>query len=78
MGGTIEVGGRFPVTTDGGTMAFSHCLSAQMLQRVARGVQQIRGECRSRQVPDAEVVLCTTSGSGSCSTDVILLGAARP
>jgi acetyl-CoA acetyltransferase len=78
MGGTIETDGRFPVTTDGGTMAFSHCGSAQMLQRVARGTHQIRRECESGQVPHAEVVLCTTSGSGSCATDVVLLGAERP
>jgi acetyl-CoA acetyltransferase len=78
LGGTIEPTGRFPVTTDGGTMAFGHCGSAQMIQRVARGVHQIRGECKSKQVPDAEVVLCTTSGSGSCATDIVLLGVERP
>jgi acetyl-CoA acetyltransferase len=78
MGGTIEVGGRFPVTTDGGTMSFSHVGSAQMLQRVARSVQQLRGECPTRQVDGAEVAICTASGAGASGTDLLLLGSVRP
>ena len=40
MGGTIEPGGQYPVTTDGGVMSFSHAgASCQMLQRVIRGVR---------------------------------------
>ena len=77
--GGIAPGGRLPVTTDGGTMSFSHAgLNAQMLQRVIRGVQQVRGTCVSSQVPDAEVALCTNGGSGALFTDVMLLGATRP
>ena len=46
MGGAIEPGGQHPVTTDGGVMSFSHGGAiVQMLQRVIRGVQQLRGEC---------------------------------
>jgi acetyl-CoA acetyltransferase len=79
MGGTIEVGGEFPVTTDGGCMSFSHAgATAQLLQRVIRGVQQLRGECRSRQVDGAEVALCTGGGAGAMFTDVLLLGTVRP
>ena len=38
MGGTIEVGGKYPIVTDGGTMSFSHTGPiVQMMQRVARG-----------------------------------------
>ena len=44
--GHIAPGGRLPVTTDGGTMSFSHAgINAQLLQRVIRGVQQVRGTC---------------------------------
>jgi acetyl-CoA acetyltransferase len=79
MGGTIEVGGRFPVTTDGGTMSFSHAGSTvQLLQRVTRGVQQLRGECKSRQVENAEVAMCTNGGAGALFTDVVLLGREQP
>ena len=48
MGGAIEPGGQYPVTTDGGVMSYSHAgASVQMLQRVIRGVEQLRGDVRS-------------------------------
>jgi acetyl-CoA acetyltransferase len=79
MDGTISPSGRLPVTTDGGTMSFSHGGGAvQMLQRVVRGVHQIQGTCQSNQVRDAQVVLCSNGGSGALFNDVILLGADRP
>src|SRR3954447_19842711 len=54
--GHIAPGGRLPVTTDGGTMSYSHAgINAQQLQRVIRGVQQLRGACPTAQVPGAEV-----------------------
>jgi acetyl-CoA acetyltransferase len=77
--GHIGPGGRIPVTTDGGTMSFSHAgINAQQLQRVIRGVEQLRGECATAQVPGAEVALCTNGGSGALFTDVLLLGGERP
>jgi len=79
LGGTIEVGGQYPITTDGGLMSFSHAgAQAQMLQRPIRAVQQIRGECRSRQVEGVEVALCSSGGAGALFTDVMLLGKERP
>jgi acetyl-CoA acetyltransferase len=77
--GHVGPGGRLPVTTDGGTMSFSHAgINAQMLQRVIRGVQQVRGTCVTRQVPGAEVALCTNGGSGALFCDVMLVGSGRP
>ncbi|MEY4130887.1 MAG: hypothetical protein RLZZ31_1011 [Actinomycetota bacterium] len=77
--GAIEPGGKFPVTTDGGTMSFSHGgASVQLFQRVVRGVQQLRGECETRQVENAEIAMCTGGGSGALFTDVVLLGTERP
>ncbi|MHB8465238.1 MAG: thiolase family protein, partial [Acidimicrobiales bacterium] len=77
--GHIGPGGRIPVTTDGGTMSFSHPgISAQQLQRVIRAVQQLRGTCLTMQVPDCEVAICSNGGSGALFTDVLLLGSARP
>jgi acetyl-CoA acetyltransferase len=79
MEGNIGPDGRLPVTTDGGTMSYSHPgLNAQMLQRVIRGVQQLRGECATAQVEGAEVALCSNGGSGALFTDVLLLGTERP
>jgi acetyl-CoA acetyltransferase len=78
LDGTIGDGGRFPITTDGGTMSFSHSGSAQMLQRVARSVQQLRGTCPTRQVGGAEVALCSGTGAGALSSDVLLVGVNQP
>jgi acetyl-CoA acetyltransferase len=79
LDGTIEVGGRFPITTDGGLMSFSHGgATVQLLQRAIRGVQQLRGECVTQQVAGAEVALCSGGGAGALFTDVLLLGADRP
>jgi acetyl-CoA acetyltransferase len=75
MSGAIEPGGQYPVTTDGGLMAFSHGgAMVQLLQRAIRGVQQLRGECSSNQVDGAAVAMCTGGGAGALFTDVLLLG----
>jgi acetyl-CoA acetyltransferase len=77
--GHIGPDGRLPVTTDGGTMSFSHPgINAQQLQRVIRGVEQLRGTCATTQVAGAEVALCSNGGSGALFTDVLLLGKERP
>ncbi|MFI0356966.1 thiolase family protein [Actinomadura sp. 9N407] len=73
--GQIDITGDFPVTTDGGTMSFSHAGSSpQMLQRVVRGVQQLRGEAGPLQVQGAEVALCSGGGAGALFNHVTLLG----
>jgi hypothetical protein len=60
-------------------MSFSHPgINAQQLQRVIRGVEQLRGTCASRQVEGAEVALCSNGGSGALFCDVMLLGKERP
>lgn len=77
--GGIGPGGSFPVTTDGGTMSYSHPgANAQQLQRVIRGVEQLRGTCETAQVAGAEVALCTNGGSGALFTDVMVLGREQP
>jgi acetyl-CoA acetyltransferase len=77
--GNIAPGAQLPVTTDGGTMSFSHPgISAQQLQRVIRAVEQLRGRCTTNQVAGAEVALCSNGGSGALFCDVLLLGRERP
>ena len=77
--GNIGPGAQLPVTTDGGTMSFSHPgINAQQLQRVIRGTQQVRGSCATNQVEGAEVALCSNGGSGALFCDVLLLGPERP
>ncbi|MFZ0667226.1 MAG: thiolase family protein [Acidimicrobiales bacterium] len=77
--GNITADGKLPVTTDGGTMSFSHAgIAAQQLQRVIRGVEQLRGTTKSHQVEHAEVAMCSNGGSGALFTDVLLLGSDQP
>ncbi|MEW2355769.1 thiolase family protein [Spirillospora sp. NPDC029432] len=79
MDGRIAPGGEFPITTDGGLMSYSHGGGVvQLSQRVARGVHQLQKRCRSGQVPDAKVALCSAGGAGALFTDVVLLGSERP
>jgi acetyl-CoA acetyltransferase len=73
--GHIDITGTHPVTTDGGTMAFSHAgASPQMLQRVIRGVQQLRGQAGPLQVPGASVALCSGGGAGALFNAIAILG----
>jgi acetyl-CoA acetyltransferase len=73
--GNIDPAGRFPINTDGGLMSFSHAgANPQMLQRVIRGAQQIRGDATSLQLPDAHVALCSGGGAGALFNTVVLLG----
>ena len=77
--GNIGPGSLLPVTTDGGTMSFSHPgINAQQLQRVIRATQQLRGSCATNQVDGAEVALCSNGGSGALFCDVLLLCSERP
>jgi len=77
--GNIAQGGRLPVTTDGGTMSFSHPgINAQQLQRVVRAAEQLRRACPTNQVDGAEIALCSNGGAGALFCDVVLLGRERP
>ena len=60
-------------------MSFSHAGSfPQQLQRVIRGVEQVRGTCTANQIAGAEVAMCSNGGSGALYTQVVILGAERP
>lgn len=73
--GHIAIDGSHPITTDGGTMSFSHAGSnPQMMQRAIRAVQQIRGQGGDLQVPDARIALCSNGGAGALFTTVLILG----
>jgi acetyl-CoA acetyltransferase len=79
MDGNIGLDGPFPITTDGGTMSFSHGgATVQMLQRVIRGAQQIRGDALGNQITDVDVAMCSGGGAGALFNDVILLGGFQP
>ncbi|MGO9927961.1 MAG: thiolase family protein [Mycobacterium sp.] len=73
--GHIGIDGTHPITTDGGTMSFSHAGSnPQMMQRAIRAVQQLRRQAGDLQVPDAHIALCSNGGAGALFTTVLILG----
>ena len=73
--GHIAIDGSHPITTDGGTMSFSHAGSnPQMMQRAIRAVEQLRGQAGDLQVPGAHVALCSNGGAGALFTTVLILG----
>jgi hypothetical protein len=43
MDGRIEIGGEFPLVTNGGLLSFSHPGTAQLLQKVTSSALQLRG-----------------------------------
>ncbi|OBI10502.1 thiolase family protein [Mycobacterium scrofulaceum] len=73
--GHIAIDGSHPITTDGGTMSFSHAGSnPQMMQRAIRAVQQLRGQAGELQVADAHIALCSNGGAGALFTTLLILG----
>ena len=61
-GGAIEVGGPYPIVTDGGSMSHSSTGTSQLLQRVVQAVRQLRGTSPANQVDGAEVALVAAIG----------------
>jgi len=57
--GDTEIGGRFPVNTDGGCLANGEPIGASGLRQVYENVLQLRGDAGQRQVPDDPKVAYT-------------------
>ena len=57
--GDTEIGGRFPVNTDGGCLANGEPIGASGLRQVYENVLQLRGEAGERQVPNGPKVAYT-------------------
>ncbi len=64
--GEIGVQGRIPICTRGGLKARGHPVGATGMYQIVEVVQQLRGECGSTQVPDAQIGMAQNiGGSGA-------------
>jgi acetyl-CoA acetyltransferase len=63
--GDFELGGRVPVSTDGGLIARGHPGGPTGLAQIWETTLQLRGEAGKRQVDNARVGLCHMMGGGS-------------
>lgn len=61
--GAIEVGGRYPIVTDGGTMSHSHTGESQRFQRVVQAVRQLRGTSAANQVVGSQTAVVAEIGT---------------
>lgn len=73
QGGDTEIGGRFPVNTDGGCLANGEPIGASGLRQVYENVLQLRGDAGVRQVPnDPQVAYTHVYGAPGISGVTIL------
>ncbi len=71
--GETEIGGRFPVNTDGGCLANGEPVGASGLRQVYENVLQLRGDAGKRQVPgDPKVAYTHVYGAPGISGVTIL------
>ena len=71
--GETEIGGRFPVNTDGGCLANGEPVGASGLRQVYENVLQLRGQAGKRQVPnDPKVAYTHVYGAPGISGVTIL------
>ena len=75
-GGRIAPGGAFPMNTSGGGLSFNHGNMFGMPLMI-ESVRQLRGDCGSRQVPDARNCLLQAGGMAMSSYMVMVLGTAK-
>jgi acetyl-CoA acetyltransferase len=71
--GDTEIGGKFPVNTDGGCLANGEPIGASGLRQVYENVLQLRGQAGARQVPnDPKVAYTHVYGAPGISGVTIL------
>jgi acetyl-CoA acetyltransferase len=70
--GATSLGGRIPVNPSGGLLSKGEPVGASALGQVYEIVQQLRGRCGPRQVPDARTGMTVALGAGGNCSCLIL------
>ena len=61
--GVTEIGGKLPISTDGGIISKGEPVGASALGQIFEAVTQLRGQAGPRQVENAKVGLCQVRGA---------------
>ncbi len=71
--GAVQIGGRLPVNTGGGLMAFGHPVGATGVKQVIEIYRQMKGLCGDYQVPSHPGVGLAANMGGDDRTSVVTL-----
>ncbi|MBU4564921.1 MAG: lipid-transfer protein [Proteobacteria bacterium] len=70
--GETVIGGRVAVCPSGGFSSFGEAIGAQAVWQVVEAINQLRGQCGQRQVPNAKVAMAQTYGlMGNSATTIM-------
>ena len=71
--GTVKLDGKLPVNTSGGLKAKGHPISPTGIAQVIEITEQLRGECKERQVSNARIGLAQNIGGAGGTISVNIL-----
>ena len=71
--GTVKLDGKLPVNTSGGLKAKGHPISPTGIAQVIEITEQLRGECKERQVSNARIGLAQNIGGAGGTISVHIL-----
>jgi len=75
--GYFELDGKLPVNTSGGLKAKGHPISATGLAQIYELVEQLRGNCKERQVSNPKIALAHNVGGAGGTIEVNILRRAK-
>jgi acetyl-CoA C-acetyltransferase len=71
--GTVKLDGKLPVNTSGGLKAKGHPISPTGVAQIVELTEQLRGECKGRQVSNAKIGLAQNIGGAGGTVIVNIL-----
>jgi acetyl-CoA acetyltransferase len=76
-GGTLQLGGKLPLNTDGGGLSSCHP-GMRGIFLLIEAARQLRGQAGDAQVPDAKLALACGSGGWLSCMGAVILGNEHP